>query len=128
MINLNHSEVVLYVEDPQLQKSSQDIYWLTSTDMLSKYVIVILQNRETAFNHSPAWFYFSWGSQVSSVFLCLYIIFRGVSLGGKPLVLNVDNLPELNPVHQQPSDTITISPLSYGFIVFKEAHALACVQ
>ena len=41
MINLNHSEVVLYVEDPQLQNSSQDIYWLTSTDMLSKYVIVI---------------------------------------------------------------------------------------
>ena len=52
MINLNHFEVVLYVEDPQLQKSSQDIYWLTSTGKLSKYVIVILQTE------SPAWLYF----------------------------------------------------------------------
>ena len=99
MINLNHSEVVLYVEDPQLQKSSQDIYWLTSTDMLSKYVIVILQNRETAFNHSPAWFYFSWGSQVSSVFLCLYIIFRGVSFLCELLGTHTRHIKELIIVH-----------------------------
>ena len=41
MINLDHSEVVFSLEDPQLKKSSRDIYWLTSTELpelTSKYV------------------------------------------------------------------------------------------
>ena len=41
MINVDHSEVVLSLGDPQLQKNLRDIYWLTSTDLpglISKYV------------------------------------------------------------------------------------------
>ena len=41
MMNVDHSEVVLSLGDPQLQKSSRDIYWLTSNELpelTSKYV------------------------------------------------------------------------------------------
>ena len=40
----------------------------------------------------------------NTCFHILYLFFRSVALGGKPLVLNgADYLPELNPIHQQSS-------------------------
>ena len=53
---------------------------------------------------------------------------RQVTLNGHLLQL-VDNtaLPELEPVEQEASDTISLPALSFGFQVFKEANALACM-
>ena len=53
---------------------------------------------------------------------------RQVTLNGHLLQL-VDNtsLPELEPVEQKASDTVSLPALSFGFQVFKEANALSCM-
>ena len=53
---------------------------------------------------------------------------RQVTVNGHLLQL-VDNtsLPELEPVEQKASDTISLPALSFGFQVFKEANAQACM-
>ena len=53
---------------------------------------------------------------------------RQVTLNGHLLQL-VDNtsLPELEPVEQEASDTVSLPALSFGFQVFKEANTKACM-
>ena len=56
------------------------------------------------------------------------LFLRQVTLNGHLLQL-VDNtsLPELEPVEQKASDTISLPALSFGFQVFKEANVKACM-
>jgi len=51
-----------------------------------------------------------------------------VTLNGHLLQL-VDNtsLPELEPVEQEASSTVSLPALSFGFQVFKETNAQACM-
>ena len=60
--------------------------------------------------------------------LSLSLPLRQVTLNGHLLQL-VDNtsLPELEPLEQKASDTISLPALSFGFQVFKEANAKACM-
>lgn len=43
------------------------------------------------------------------------------------LRMDGDDIPYLAPVHQEPSDNITLPYLSYGFFVFKDVKAGACL-
>ena len=38
-----------------------------------------------------------------------------------------DDIPYLTPTHQSPENNITLSSLAYGFFVFKDVRAAACL-
>ncbi len=51
-----------------------------------------------------------------------------IELNGKTLFASpTGELPDLNPVEVNDSPSVTMGPLSYGFFVFPEANAAACV-
>ena len=52
--------------------------------------------------------------------------FSNVTLNGKLLSLDSDDLPTFKPLSLEPSDAISLPSRSFGFIVFKEANAFAC--
>ena len=43
------------------------------------------------------------------------------------LEMDGDDIPYLTPTHQQPANNITLSSLAYGFFVFKDVRAPACL-
>ena len=53
--------------------------------------------------------------------------FSQVLLNGQLLTLNGDNLPDIHPLTQSPEDHITVPKLSFGFYVFRDAKASACL-
>ena len=60
--------------------------------------------------------------------LTTYCIYRYVALNGVRLMLKDDNtLPDLVPKTQRASDGITIPSLTFGFFVFPDAKAQACL-
>ena len=48
-------------------------------------------------------------------------------LNGHLLHLDGDTLPDLEPEEQKNSDTIFLPALSFGFYIFKDAKAAACM-
>ena len=67
-------------------------------------------------------------SPIPTFSFSLSLPLRQVTLNGHLLQL-VDNtsLPELEPLEQKASDTVSLPALSFGFQVFKEANAQACM-
>ena len=53
--------------------------------------------------------------------------FSEVLLNGQLLTLIGDNLPDVHPLIQSPEDHITLPKLSFGFYVFRDAKANACL-
>lgn len=54
---------------------------------------------------------------------------REVTLNGKILSLvNNTTLPDLSPLQQEPTETINLPALSFGFYVFKDVKAEACIS
>ena len=43
------------------------------------------------------------------------------------LEMDGDDIPYLAPNHQEPANNITLSSLGYGFFVFKDVRAAACL-
>ena len=54
---------------------------------------------------------------------------RTVALNGKVLELSGDvNLPDLTPMRQDASSMLELSAVSFGYYVFKDAKAKACMN
>ena len=54
---------------------------------------------------------------------------RTVALNGKVLeVSDGANLPDLTPMYQGPSSVLELPALSFGYYVFKDAKAKACMN
>ncbi len=57
------------------------------------------------------------------------IVFRReVSLNGKILRLVGDQIPQLEPLQEEASSSLSLPPLSFGFYVFKDVLASACTE
>lgn len=57
------------------------------------------------------------------------VLFRSVALNGQALAMvNSVTLPELPPKEEPPADIISLPALSFGFMVFKDAAASACIK
>ncbi len=57
----------------------------------------------------------------------LLMLHREVTLNGKLLKLADDTIPPLEPLQQEASSVLTLPPLSFGFYVFKDVQASACI-
>ena len=58
---------------------------------------------------------------------CVVCVGRYVALNGKRLaVVNNTTLPDLPPKEETASKTLSLPPMSFGFVVFKDSNAMAC--
>ena len=101
ILNINNNTASIILTNKELIDSQRDVYWLTSTNITSQYVTIIL-------------------------LLLIYKSTRSVSLNGVLLQLNGNELPDILPLNQPSSVDIKLAPLSFGYVVFKTANVEAC--